>query len=153
MEDLNRAVQYHQSSVSEMIIAMKITSESLKKLRIQQHSLNQSIMPIITLDLQLPQLPRQRLPPARLSGPAAAYCAQNSEKQYRVQFFQFMDTANTALKSRYDQPGLARFCALEKLLISPHVSNNDASSLVQCYPEMDSKKFVIQHAMFGQQHY
>jgi hypothetical protein len=156
MEDLNRAVQCRQSTVSGMISAMKITSESLKQLRTttQFESIYCDVVNIChTLDLPLPQLPRQRRPPARLSGPAAAYCAQNPEEHYRVQFFQFMDTANTALESRYDQPGLAQFCALEKLLISPHVSKNDASPLLQCYPEMDSKKFVIQHAMFAQQNY
>lgn len=92
----------------------------------------------------MPQLPRQRRAPARLSGHAAAHQSQSPDDYYRVQFFQFIDTACMALSSRYDQPGLARYCALEKLLLSPTDSvRGTAASVLQQYPEMNCEQFLV----------
>ena len=55
-------------------------------------------------DVPLPELPRQRRPPRRFSGPAPAQAWTTAA--FRSQFFQVVDTAVNQLKVRYDQPGL-----------------------------------------------
>ena len=115
MENLNKAVQCRQSSVSGMIKAMKPTSESIQHLRTDskfQQIFNETISLCHAFDLPLPDLPRQRCPPARFSATKNAHKHQTAEDYYRVQYFQCIDVACTALKNRYDQPGLIQYSAL-----------------------------------------
>jgi len=60
-------------------------------------------------DVPLPDLPRQRRPPRRFSGPAPAHAWTTAEEYFRSQFFLVVDTAVNQLKVRYDQPGLHQY--------------------------------------------
>lgn len=161
MEALNTAVQSRQSSVSGMIQAMKIVSDEIQKLRTESmfHEIFQETNNMChTLDLPMPELPRQRCPPARLSASKNVHKYQTAEEYYRVQYFQCIDVAYTALQKRYDQPGLVQYSVLEKLLISrfsPNAENKTENNvaLLQQYPEVNVDQFLVQQAMFQQQDY
>jgi len=105
-------------------------------------------------DVPLPELPRQRRPPRRFSGPAPAQAWTTAEEYFCSQSFQVMDTAVNQLKVRYDQPGLHQYMQLENALMTTDTSANELKkSVVSAYPEMaaESDRLAIQLAMLRQQ--
>ena len=94
-------------------------------------------------DVPLPELPRQRRPPRRFSGPAPAHAWTTAA--FRSQFFQVVDTAVNQLKVRYDQPGLHQaYMQLENALMTADTSADELKSVVSAYPEMDADRFAVQ---------
>ena len=90
IENLNRAVQSRQLSVSSIIIAMKATTASLHLLRrdaVFQRIYDETVIMCTELDIPLAVLPRQRRAPSRFSGPAPSHVPTSAFDFYRVHFF------------------------------------------------------------------
>ena len=104
-------------------------------------------------DVPLPELPRQRRPPRRFSGPSPAHAWTTAEEYFRGQFFQVVDTADNQLKVRYDQPGLHQYMQLENALMTADTSADELKSVVSAYPEMDADRLSVQLAMLRQQNW
>lgn len=153
LENLNRAVQCRQSSVSGMVTAMKLTSDSLQEMRkdeVFQSLFKETQELCAKLDVPTPAVPRQRRPPARYTGTAVAHSYRTPVEFYRVQYFEFLDAARSALERRYDQPGLLKYVELENVLLRNN-SNEQVLEKTQSYPEVIVDKLVVQLAMFRQQ--
>ena len=62
-------------------------------------------------ELERMSLPRQRRPPARITGPATAHQYDTAEEQYRAQYFALVDETVQQLLSRFDdtKPGLVKY--------------------------------------------
>ena len=71
------------------------------------------------LDLEEVAPPRQRKPPARYAGSAAAYHAVTAEEHYQAIFFVILDNAMEQLRQRFDKSahGISRYLGLEKVLL------------------------------------
>jgi len=98
------------------------------------------------LDLQEIQVPRQRRPPRRYSGPADAFQAQSPMEYFRAEYYKLIDTATSKLSDVVQQEGAKVYSALEACLISGRV---DESCLP--YPELDIELLRVQLQMFRQQ--
>ena len=91
---------------------MKMTVGALNDLRCgdkYQALFEEAVKLCRETDVPFPELPRQRRPPRRFSGPAPAHAWTTAEEYFRSQFFQVVDTAVNQLKVRYDQPGLHQY--------------------------------------------
>ena len=60
-------------------------------------------------------LPRQRRPPARITGPATAHQYDTAEELYRAKYFALIDETVQQLLSRFEdtKPGLVKCQTLE----------------------------------------
>ena len=138
-----------------MISAMKMTVGALNDLRCEdkyQTLFEEAVKLCRETDVPLPELPRQRRPPRRFSGPAPAHAWTTAA--FRSQFFQVVDTAVNQLKVRYDQPGLHQaHMQLENALMTADTSADELKSVVSAYPEMDADRFAVQLAMLRQQNW
>jgi len=82
-----------------MISAMKMTVGALNDLRCEDkyQALFEEAVKLCReseTDVPLPELPRQRRPPRRFSGPAPAHAWTTAEEYFRSQFFHVVDTAD-----------------------------------------------------------
>ena len=79
-------------------------------------------------DVPLPELPRQRRPPRRFSGPAPAHAWTTAEEYFRSQFFQVVDTAVNQLKVRYmtSQDYGHQYMQLENALMTADTSADES---------------------------
>jgi len=139
-----------------MISAMKITLGALNDLRCEdkyQALFEEAVKLCCETDVLLPELPRQRRPPRRFSGPAPTHAWTTAA--FRSQFFQVVvvDTAVNQLKVRYDQPGLHQYMQVENALMTADTSADELKSVVSAYPEMDADRFAVQLAMLRQQNW
>ena len=68
-----------------------------------------------------------------------------------MQYYNFIDTAVTALDKRYNQEGLHKYVALENLLRESTTSEVVTRQVLDDYPEIDTDHFMVQIAMARQQ--
>jgi hypothetical protein len=69
---------------------------------------------------------------------------------FKVQYYNFIDTAVTALDKRYNQEGLHKCVALENQLRETTTSEV-TRQVLDGYPDIDPDRFVVQIAMTRQQ--
>lgn len=95
------------------------------------------------LDLNEFQLPRQRKPPKRFSGPAASFQHQTVEQYFLVEYYKLIDTASSKLNDNVNQEGAVDFQSLEACLLSGDVNVNDAcQKLISAFFASSLKCFV-----------
>lgn len=154
LEELNRSLQATSATVSGMLQAVKTVEKQLNQFR-SEEKFNQIFTDvndtIAQLNLKPITLPRQRKPPKRFCGPAAAYEAPTAEIYYRQQYMAFVDCAISQLQTRFnpDSPGLSTYLVLEQILFSGQISSNNG--ILNNYPELHSARLAIQLGMFKMQ--
>ena len=119
LENLNRAVQCRSVSVSSVIAAMQLTKDNLLSLRCDNKFMtifDETVRLCTELDIDAPQMPRQRRPPKRFTGTAEPHVPNSSVDYFSVQYFNFVDTTMNAIEKRYNQDGLKKYVKLENLL-------------------------------------
>lgn len=88
-------------------------------------------------------LPRQRRPPARLTGSAAAFVAPSALDHYRAIFFTLLDTTITQLQARFHQESMECCSELGNALLTG--ATNRATD---AYPELPSAQLALEISMF-----
>ena len=86
LENLNCAVQSSGKSAASIISAMKMTVGALNDLRCEdkyQALFEEAVKLCRETDVPLPELPRQRRPPRRFSGPAPAHAWTTAEEYFQ----------------------------------------------------------------------
>ncbi len=122
LEDLNRSLQSTSQSVAGMLAAVDETIDNILALRkndVFDNLLAESNELAKDLDMDPISLPRQRRPPKRLTGNAAATVATTIVDHYRPMFYALIDTAVLQLTERFKNSiGLNKYRAIEDVLIS-----------------------------------
>ena len=77
--------------------------------------------------------PRQRKPPTRYTGRAAAYHAATAEEHFRAIFFVILDNSMEQMRQRFDKSaqGICRYLCLEQALLLGKAEYE----LVSCYTQ------------------
>lgn len=153
MENLNRAVQSRSVSVSSMIASMHVTKDNLLSLRCDDKFkvlFDETVTMCTELDVAMPAMPKQRRPPKRFTGTANSHVWASSTEYFKVQYYNFIDTAVTALDKRYNQDGLRKYVALENLLRETTTSDVVCQVLAG-YPDIDHERLTVQISMARQQ--
>ena len=154
LENLNSAVQSRSVSVSSVIASMKLVKDNLLSLRCDDKFkviFDDTLTLCTELDVAVPEAPRTRRPPKRFSGSADPHVWTSSADYFKVQYYNFIDTAVTALDKRYNQEGLHKYVALENLLRESTTSEVVTRQVLDDYPEIDTDHFMVQIAMARQQ--
>jgi hypothetical protein len=156
LENLNSAVQGRSVSVSSCITAMKLVRDNLLSLRCDDNFkviFDGTLALCTELDLTVPEAPRRRRPPKRLSGSASAdpHVWTSSAEYFKAQYYHLIDTAVNALEKRYNQEGLHKYEALENLLRESSTSEIVIREVLDGHPEIDTDRFLVQIAMARQQ--
>ena len=73
-----------------------------------------------------------------------------ADDYFRSQFFQFVDTAVSQLKLRYEQPRLHWYARLEQVLLH-QLPKKELSDAVANYPELNPDRLAVQLEMMRQQ--
>lgn len=149
LENLNRALQGRQTTVSGTLQAVASVTEYLTTMRSDsafRSFFSKAEKAQEDMDLDVIAAPRKRRPPRRYSGPAEPYQTDSVMEFYKHEYFKVIDTAVVQLDDRFNQDGLKVYEQLEKCLILGEVT--DACSK---YPEVDKSKLQTQLAMFRQQ--
>jgi hypothetical protein len=74
----------------------------------------------------------------------------SSAEYFKVQYYNFIDTAVTALDKRYNQEGLHKYVALENLFRETTTSEV-TRQVLDGYPDIDPDRFAVQIALAMQQ--
>ena len=146
LEQLNASLQSVRATVSGMCLAVAAQKLELSRLRGNFGELYKDCAEAVSkLGLEDIQLPRQRCPPRRFSGPAQACNWQDPEGFYRPKFFELVESALQQLDERFDTTteGLSRYLALENMLLTGVVDN----AVLDSYPELESS-LPVQLTMF-----
>ena len=152
LENLNRVLQAESATLSGMVEAAEVTLAELQRLRTVE-TFQQLFIKCTDsarqLDLEEVAPPRQRKPPARYAGSAAAYHAVTAEEHYQAIFFVILDNAMEQLRQRFDKSahGISRYLGLEKVLLQGKIDYE----LVNQYPELDVDALDVQLKMFHSQ--
>ena len=152
LEQLNKSLQSTKATVSGMLEAVNIVIRQLNAMRTEESfsAVFLKVSKVIEENhLEPISLPRQRRPPARLSGSAAAHRYATAEEQYRAEYFAFIDEAVHQLLSRFDadKTGLGKYQALQNMLLNGSVS----SDICNMYPELDASTLSVELPMFWSQ--
>ena len=96
-------------------------------------------------NLEYISLPRQRRPPARLTGSAAAYVAPSALDYYSIQshFFALLDTTITQLQARFHQASMECCSELGKAL-----QTGATNRVTDAYPELPSAQRALEISIF-----
>jgi len=140
-ENLNTAVQPRRRSLSAMIEAMKTSISYLQSIRNEEcfkRLFEDACNLCQKLDLASPHLPWQRRPPQlTIHGSRACNAAlvqrSSAEEYFRAQFYAVLDAATSGLQMRHDQPGIARYCDLERVLFETMTADK-VHDAVKDYP-------------------
>ena len=98
-------------------------------------------------DLEPISVPRQRRPPARLTGGADAYEATSVLAHYCPHFYEVIDTAVNGLKERFGESrGLKAYGKLENILLSGAVE--ETKHTIEQYPEIDAGDLQLELGTF-----
>ena len=126
-DNLSKSLQSKTISAAEGQKLAEMTLKVLSKIRnCEQFNLFWSSVTkkASQLDIAEPSLPRNRKRPRRFDSDSEQYCPITVEEHFRKQFFEILDYAINSIKSRFDQPGYARYKKVESLLIKA-MSNED----------------------------
>jgi hypothetical protein len=150
LENLNRSLQASYQTVAGMLEAIEMTQQELLALRTDD-SFNAKLACLVhkqeEWDLDALQVPRQRKPPARLTGPANSFVAVSVEDYYRPIYFALLDSAIAQLRERFsDSAGLLRYSKLEQVLFSGNV--DACREILVRYPEFNLDDLAAQLRMF-----
>ncbi len=130
-DNLSATLQSSTISAAEGQRVAGLTVDTLVKLRTDESfSLFWALVQkeAAAVDVNEPTLPRRRKVPQRFeTGEGSAHFPATVESHYRQIYFEVIDHAVSAIKSRFDQPGYKMFQQLQDLLIKT-VSGKDASS-------------------------
>jgi len=77
------------------------------------------------MDLVPVDVPRQRRPPRRFTGPAPSHTSTTVCEHYRPIYFSLLDNAVGQLTERFSSVGLARYKKLEDVLLTGEVPDED----------------------------
>ena len=153
LESLNKAVQSRSVAISGAVAAMEVTYKDLEGLRTEEAFRGIFASCIIRceeLGVEAPKLPRVRNRPKRYEvGSSANHQRSSDEEYFRVQYFQFLDTAMIQLKNRYEQPRIKTYIKLENVIVKPVISCSKVITAVD-HPELDGSTLYTQLAMVKQ---
>ena len=143
LENLNKALQAESATLNGMLQAAETVLEEFQRLRkvsAFQKLFNECSKRADRLGLEI-TTPRRRKPPAKYSGPAAAYQAASAEEHYRALYFVILDNAFQQLRERFDRsaPGVSRYLQLEVMLLGGSVDD----AVVDQYPELDKTSLAM----------
>jgi len=146
LEMLNRSLQARYQTVSGMLVAVGETLSGLRDFREDKafdKLLADAVEAVAELDLEELKVPRQRKPPKRYTGAAAAHVATTVCDYYRPLYFLLVETAIQQLKERFHgNPSLLKYQALENVLLN--VDNGDVAADLSVYEEIDWAALQIQ---------
>jgi hypothetical protein len=92
------------------------------------------------LDLNELQLPRQRKPPKRISGPAVAFHHQTNEQYFLVEYYKVIDNASSKLTETGIKGQLISSHSIETCLLL-----GDVSTCQSCMPEISKNRRQSAH--------
>jgi len=149
LETLNKALQSSYQTVGGMLNAVDEVKAELTAMRTS--SAFDSLLDDVTerqerLDLVPVDVPRQRRPPRRFTGPASSHAATSVSDHYRPIFFGLLDSAITQLTERFTGDGLTRYSQLEKVLLTGDVTEHQ--EMLSQYPEVNVTDLTAQLRMF-----
>jgi hAT family C-terminal dimerisation region len=147
------SAQSRSVSVSSMIASMQLTKDNLLSLRCDDKFIiifNDTLTMCTELDVDVPAMPRQRRPAKRFLGTTDSHVWTSSADYFKVQYYNFIDTAVTALDKRYNQDGLQKYVALENLLRET-ASLDAVRQVLAGYPDIDPDRLAVQISMARQQ--
>lgn len=152
LELLNKSLQARSMTVAGMLQAVEIVSEELKSFRNQQffQDLISSVNKTISENhLEALSIPRQRRPPARITGDASSFQPTSISDHYLPQFFEVLDTATTGLSERFsDSQGLKAYGKLENVLLNADDSSQQFKDYIKSYPELSADELIMQLSVF-----
>lgn len=146
LEKLNAACQGVAQSLSGTTAAVKIIVDDLKQIRnddVFQQMFENVNNVLEANNLEHIGLPRQRRPPARLTGRAAAFVAPSALDHYRAIFFTLLDTTITQLQARFHQESMECCSELGKALLT-----GATNRVTDSYPELPSAQLALEIGMF-----
>ena len=146
LERLNAACQGIAQSLSGTTAAVDLIVNDLRKLRdddVFQQMFGNVNLVLEANNLEHISLPRQRRPPARLTGSAAAYVAPSALDHYRAIFFTLLDTTITQLQARFHQASMECCSELGKALLI-----GATNTVTDAYPELPSAQLALEISMF-----
>lgn len=152
LEQLNKSLQSTKATVSGMLEAVRMVTQQLHDMRTDdafRDTIEKVNAMITEHQLEPISIPRQRRPPARLSGPATAHQFATAEELYRAQYFALIDETVQQLSSRFDatKSGLSKYQALENMLLTGSVDSN----VCDLYPELNAGSLSVELPMFKRQ--
>jgi hypothetical protein len=152
LEQLIKSLQSTKATVSGMLEAVRMVTQQLQDMRTDDafRDIFEKVNAMITEhQLEPISIPRQRRPPARLSGPAVAHQFATSEELYRAQYFAVIDETVQQLSTRFDatKSGLSKYQALENMLLTGSVDSN----VCDLYPELNAGSLSVELPMFKRQ--
>ena len=151
LEILNRAFQFSSQSVAGMLEAVGSVLGELQALRTDQDFdclLEKVAQMQKDCDLDALEVPRQRRPPARFTGPAACTVAMTVSDYYKPKYFELLDNAISELRERFtNSAGLRQYSIIEQTLLSGR-STNEAQTVLALYPELDVDDLAAELRMF-----
>ena len=125
LENLNRSLQSAYKTVPGMLEVVQIVKDELMASRSDasfQCLLESLVHMQVDLDLDPLEVPRQRKPPARFTGPAASTVASSVTEHYRPLYFALLDSAVTHLNVRFrNGAGLQKYSHIEQMLLTGDV--------------------------------
>lgn len=146
LESLNRALQSSYQTVGGMIDAVSEVKTELTAMRTDAAFaalLDGVIQRQQTMDLVPVDVPRQRRPPRRFTGPAPSCTATSVSDHYRPIYFSLLDNAVEQLTERFSGAGLTRYKQLEDVLVTGEVPDE-----MRQYPELNVLDLAAQLRMF-----
>jgi hypothetical protein len=152
LEQLNTSLQSTKATVSGMLEAVRVITQQLHDMRTDdafRDTMEKVNVMIREHQLEPISIPRQRRPPARLSGPALAHQFATAEELYCAQYFALIDETVQQLSSRFDatKSGISKYQALENMLLTGSVDSN----ICDLYPEMNAGTLSVELPMFKRQ--
>jgi hypothetical protein len=151
LEGLNRSLQSKKQTVSGMILAVDSVVNELKSIRTDD-DFNALLVTTndvqVQFDLDILEVPRQRKPPARYTGPAPNATPQTVTEYYRPIYFALIDATCVKLSERFqNSAGLKKYSRLEHVLTSG-IMDEDDNELLKTYPEISPVDLQSQLRMF-----
>ena len=148
--NLNRFLQSTYQAVAGMLQAVTEVTNEPQNLR--SNEAFKALLHDVTnkqtdMDLEVLQVPRQRRPPRRFTGPAdstiVALCVTD---HYRPIYYDLIETANVHLQKRFmHSPGLEQYSTLEQALLG---GIEGCCDVLKLYPEIDVDDLRAQLSMF-----
>ncbi|KAJ8883702.1 hypothetical protein PR048_015556 [Dryococelus australis] len=146
LEILNKALHGPQQTLTGMAEAVSLIKDSITTLR-SEEEFHYIVVETGSFtkehDLKDLQVPRQRKPSKRFSGPSDVFQARTVDEYYHKEFYAVIDTAINWLYSRFNNDNIKKMQILEKGLLEGEISDD-----IACYSEVATQLLKSEVELF-----